>query len=117
MRKLKIHGAKKKKSAQKGEGGQISVDELRRTLDFPDGTESLGYAIYLEGSDEFLAEFMDMPREGVVKKTETRTPQSAACYKTLAKAAKISEECFNSVVVALFDSGIQIMTVTMSATR
>ena len=117
MGKLKLHGSKKKKSAQKGEAGQISVDELRRTLGFPDGTEFLGYAIYLEGSDEFLAEFMDLPREGVVKKTWTRTPQLAVCYKTLAKAAKISEECSNSVVVALFDTGAQIMTVTMSANR
>jgi len=117
MGKLKLHGSKKKKSAQKGDGGQISVDELRRTLGFPDGTEFLGYAIYLEETDEFLAEFVDLPKEGLVKMAWTRTPQSAVCYKTLAKAVMISEECSNSVVVGLFDTGTQIMTVTMSANR
>jgi hypothetical protein len=66
MGKLKLQGQKKKKPAQEGKEKQISVDDLRQTLGFPDGTEFLGYAIYLENSDEFLAEFLDLPKEGVI---------------------------------------------------
>jgi len=90
------------------------VEALRKTLGFPDGTEFLGYAIYRKESDEFLAELKELPREGITKKIWTRTPQHAVCYKTLAKALKISEECPASVVVGLFDTGNQIITVTMS---
>ena len=117
MGKLKLQGPKKKKSAQEGKGKQDSVDELRQTLGFPEGTEFLGYAIYLEESDEFLAEFLDLPKEGVLKKVWARTPQMAACYKSLTKAVKISDDCSNSVVVGMFDTGNQIMTVTMSRNR
>ncbi len=83
----------------------------------PEGTEFLGYAVYLEASDEFLAEFLDLPKEGVLKKVWAKTPQMAACYKSLTKAIEISNECFNSVVVGMFDTGSQIMTVTMSRNR
>lgn len=116
MGKLKLQGSKKNKTAQEGKGKQVSLDELRQTLGFPDGTEFLGYAIYLEESDEFLAEFKDLPRVGI-RKVWARTPQLAACFKTLAKAVRISDECSNSVVVGLFDTGSQIMTVTMSRSR
>lgn len=108
----------KRKRLAKESGQKInSLEELRRTLGFPDGTEFLGYAVYLEESDEFLSEFKDLPKEGVVKKIWAKTPQLAACHKTLTQALKISKECSNSVVLGLFDTGDQIMTVTMSVNR
>jgi hypothetical protein len=117
MGKIKLNRPKKKKTAQDKERGQISLEKLRKTLGFPDNTEFLGYAIYLEKSDDFLAEFTDLPNDGVTKKLWARTPQLALCCKTLTKAFKISGECSGSVVVGLFDTGTQIMTVKMSANR
>ena len=117
MGKFKLQGQKKKASAQEEKGKHVSLDELRKTLGFPDGTEFLGYAIYLEESDEFLTEFKELPKLGI-RKVWAKTPQMAACYKTLAKAKEISDECSNaSVVVGMFDTGSQIMTVTMSGNR
>lgn len=61
-------------------------------------------AIYLEESDEFLAEFKDLPKLGI-RKVWAKTPQMAARYKTLAKAKEISNECSNaSGVVGMFDT-------------
>lgn len=114
MGKIKLNKVKRKRSSQGAESKKVSVDELRRTLGLPDGTEFLGYTIYREKSDEFLSEFKDLPKEGLVKITWTQSPVSAACYKALGKAVKISEECLGSVVVGLFDTGSQIITVNMS---
>ncbi len=112
-----MNKSKKKRAAKESSQNKPSVEELRRTLGFPDGTEFLGYAIHQQKSDEFLTEFTDLPKEGITKKVWTSTPQYAVCYKTLPKALKISKECSNSVVVGLFDTGNQIMTVTMSVNR
>ncbi|MDD2467014.1 MAG: hypothetical protein PHI97_23725 [Desulfobulbus sp.] len=117
MGKIKLNRSKKKRAAKETSQGKPSVEELRRTLGFPDGTAFLGYAIHLKESDEFLAELTDLPEEGIVKKVWTSTPQHAVCYNTLSNALKILEECPNAVVVGLFDTGNQIMTVTMSLNR
>ena len=98
-------------------GSENSLEDLRRTLGFPENTQFLGYAVYLEESDEFLVEFKDLPKEGVSKKVWAKTPQLAACYATLEKAVSISKECSNSIVIGLFDTGDQIMTITMSVNR
>lgn len=54
---------------------------------------------------------------GGVEMSWTRAPRSAACYSTLSDAIKKAEESADAVVVGLFDTGSQIMTVTMSANR
>lgn len=117
MGKIKLKSSKKKIVAKETGQRKRSVEELRRTLGFPDDTEFLGYAVYLKESDEFLAEFNDSPKEGGTQKIWAKTPQLAACYKTLTKAFTISKECSRSVVVGLFDTSNKIMTVTMSVNR
>lgn len=114
MGKMKLNRSKKKKAAKETGQGKPSLGELRRTLGFPDDTAFLGYAIYHKESDEFLAEFEESPEEEMAKKVWAKTPQSATCYKTLPTALRIAGECSNAVVVGLFDTGQQIMTVTMS---
>lgn len=114
---LRSKGQTRKNQIKRWKIKKILLDKLRQTLGFSDDTEFLGYAIYLEGSGEFLAELTDMPKAGVIKKVWTRNPQSADRYKTLAKAVEISKECPHSVIIGLFDTGTQIMTVTMSANR
>jgi hypothetical protein len=117
MGKFKLQNSKKKKVVKKSEPPTPSLEELKRTLGFPDSTEFLGYAVYLEQSDEFLAEFDDSPKQGVTKKVWAKTPQLAAYYNTLATASKISQECSGSIVIGLFDTGDQILSVTMSVNR
>lgn len=114
MGKIKLQKPKKKKASQKAGANKPSVEALRKTLGFPDGTEFLGYAVYREESDEFLAEFDESVQGGIVRIVWARTPQLAICYDTLAKAIKISKECSRSSVLGLFDIGNQIVTVTMS---
>ena len=117
MGKLKLQPSQKR-SAKTVENKNVSVEALRRTLGFPEGTEFLGYAIYRKGSDEFLVAGAALPVAGVsVEMSWTRAPRSAACYTTLSGAIKKAEESADAVVVGLFDTGSQIMTVTMSANR
>lgn len=117
MGKLKLQPVRKR-PANKFEGRKVSVEALRRTLGFPEGTEFLGYAIYRKGSDDFLAAGAALPvAGGGVGMSWTRAPRSAACYTTLSDATKKAEESADAVVVGLFDTGSEIMTVTMSANR
>lgn len=115
MGKIKLQKPKKKKVSQGVEKVRMSsVEALRKTLGFPDGTEFLGYAVYREEFDEFLAEFDESVQGGIVRIVWARTPQLAIRYDALAKAVKISKECSRSSVLGLFDTGNQIVTVTMS---
>jgi len=117
MGKIKLQSSKKKKIVKRSEPPKPSLEELKRTLGFPDSAEFLGYAVYLAQSDEFLAEFADSPRQGVTKKVWTKSPQLAVYYNTLGMASKISRECSGSIVIGLFDTGDQILSVTMSVNR
>jgi len=117
MGKVKLNRQKKKRATNETSQKTPSVEELRKTLGFPDTTQFLGYAIHRKESDDFLAESKELPIEGINKKVWTDTPQHAAHYKTLSNALKISEECSNAVVVGLFDTGNQIISVTMSVKR
>lgn len=117
MGKIKLQRSGKKKASQKPKAVTPSVEELRKTLGFPDGTEFLGYAVYRDESDEFLAEFDALHKGDIVRIVWARTPQLAICYDTLAKAANVAKECNRCSVLGLFDTGNQIATVTMSVNR
>jgi hypothetical protein len=118
MGKMKLSGVKKKKDLVKKSGAEKpSVEELRKTLGFPEGTNFLGYAVYRGESEEYLAEVDEALEEGLGQQPWVRTPQLAQCYSTLAKASQVSKECSRSTVLALFDTGQQIVTITMSVNR
>ena len=118
MGKLKLSGVKKKKDLVKNSGAEKpSVEQLRKTLGFPEGTNFLGYAVYRKESGEYLAEVDEALEEGLGHKTWVRTPQLAQCYSTLSQAVQVSKECSRSTVLGLFDTGQQIVTVTMSVNR
>lgn len=118
MGKMKLSSVKKKKDLVKKSGAEKpSVEELRKTLGFPEGTNFLGYVVYRKESGEYLAEVDEALKEGLGQKNWVRTPQLAQCYSSLSKAVQVSNECSCSTVLGLFDTGQQIVTVTMSINR
>lgn len=117
MGKLKLKSVKKKKASPPVQQGRESLPELRKTLGFPEDTKFLGYAIYSEGAGEFLEKYSDSAKEGEGRKKWTKTPRSAICFMTPEQAFALSGKCPHSVVVGLFDTGSQIMTITMSVNR
>ena len=118
MGKMKLSGVKKKKELVKKSGAEKpSVEELRKTLGFPEGTTFLGYAVYRGESEEYLGTVDEALEAGLGRKIWVRTPQQVLCYSTLAQAAQVSKDCPRSTVLGLFDTGQQIVTVTMSVNR
>ena len=117
MGKMKLSGVKKKNLVKKSGAEKPSVEELRKMLGFPEGTNFLGYAVYRKESEEYLAEVDEALEAWLGRKIWVRTPLQALCYSTLAQAAQVSKECSRSTVLGLFDTGQQIVTVTMSVNR
>jgi hypothetical protein len=79
----------------------------------PDGAVFVGYAVHIEKSDEFLAEFVDSEEQGIIKKMWAKKPMLAQRYESIVDAYNISEQCKNSVVVGMFDIGDQIAVYTL----
>lgn len=94
-----------------------SLSEIKQGLGIADDAEFLGYAVHLENSDEFLAEFTDSPEEGITRKAWAKTPELAQAYGTFIEAHDVSKQCRGAVVVGMFDTGNQIMVTTMTGAR
>lgn len=92
-----------------------TVDELRIDLDLPPTAEYLGYAIHLDKTDEFLADFSDNPV--MVRKIWAKTPEMALTFQSLAMAVDTSRKCRDSVVVVLFDIGPHIAMFPITGLR
>ena len=114
MGKLKLKSGKKKKAVPEVGQESDTLNKLKHTLGFPESTEFLGYAIYREASGEFLAALKGQEEEGTTKSSWTKTVKSADLHRTLASAVEISTQYPAAAVVGLFNTGEQIMTVTMS---
>lgn len=84
-----------------------TVAELREELGLPEGAEYLGYAVHLEKSDEFLAEFSDTAV--AVRKVWAKTPELALWFSSFSDAIDATRQCSGSVVVVMFDVGSQIV--------
>nr|WP_321468878.1 hypothetical protein [uncultured Desulfobulbus sp.] len=117
MGKLKLQGGTKKKVGLQSGEERNSLEKVRKTLGFPENTQFLGYSVCRQGSGEFLSEYSMLTEGGVATTRWSRGVQSAIRYLTLSDAVTVAEHCPHAVVMGLFDTGEQIMTITMSVNR
>ncbi|MFY9261121.1 MAG: hypothetical protein WAO71_11495 [Gallionella sp.] len=109
MGQAKQRGARTERIAKAMGLKERSLSEIKKELGLDEDASFLGYAIHLESSDEFLAEFQDVENGLVVKKVWAKTPEVALTYDELSQAYDVSKQCQCSVIVVMFDTGEKIM--------
>ena len=114
MGKLKLHGSRRKAITRELGLKKTTLEEIKQKFGFPDITKFLGYSVHLEESDEFLAKFDELPKEGITKKIWTKTPQMAQLYEKFTKAYEISIQCQDAIVVGMLDTEDQIIVVPVT---
>ncbi len=92
-----------------------SVADLRNEFELPESSEYLGYAVHLEQTDEFLAEFSDTAI--AIRRVWAKTPELALRFASLSRAVDASRACKGSVVVVMFDIGKQIAVFGITGLR
>ncbi len=85
---------------------ELTIEELRADLGLAPTAQYLGYAVHLEKTDEFLAEYSDTA--AMMRKVWAKTPELAQPFISFSKAVETSRECRGSIVVVMFDLGSQI---------
>jgi hypothetical protein len=117
MGQAKQRGSREQRVAEALGLKERPLSEIKQGLGIADDAEFLGYAVHLEKSDEFLAEFTDSPEEGITRKAWAKTPELAQTYGTFIEAHDVSKQCRGSIVVGMFDTGNQIMVSTITGVR
>lgn len=115
MGQAKNRGNRDQRIAEAMRLQELTIEELRADLKLTPTAEYLGYAIHLEKTDEFLADYSDTA--AMVRKVWAKTPELALPLQSFAKAVEISRECRGSVIVVLFDIGTQIVVSPITGLR
>lgn len=95
---------------QKLEGERISIEEAKKRLNLPEGTEFRGYVINLPDRDEFLSTFDET--EDLINTAYAKIPDLAKVFHSIESAVEVAEEITKHrlFICLLFEADKQYLT-------
>lgn len=100
----------KQAQERKLEGERITIEETKKHLNLPEGSEFKGYVIHLPDTDEFLSVFEET--EAMVNTAYAKIPDLAKVFQSIESAVEVAEEITKHrlFICLLFESDKQYLT-------